>query len=76
MSPEPYPAIENAIEHYRVDEILISTLRGEQSKWLEQGLIEKVEALTDKPLEHIESGTERAVQPQPVMAGAAEGGGE
>ena len=76
MSPEPYRAIENAIEHYRVDEILISTLRGEQSKWLEQGLIEKVEALTDKPLEHIESGTERAVQPQPAMAGAAEGGGE
>jgi hypothetical protein len=76
MSPEPYRAIENAIEHYRVDEILISTLRGEQSKWLEQGLIEKVQALTDKPLEHIESGTERAVQPQAAMAGAAEGDGE
>ena len=44
MSPEPYPAIENAIEHYRIDDILISTLKGEQSKWLEEGLIEKVEA--------------------------------
>jgi hypothetical protein len=75
MSPDPYHAIENAIEHYRVDEILISTLRGEQSKWLREGLLEKVQALTDKPLEHIESGTERAVQPKPAMAGAAEGGG-
>jgi hypothetical protein len=76
MSPDPHHAIENAIEHYRVDEILISTLRGEQSKWLQEGLLEKVQALTDKPLEHVESGTERAVQPQPAMAGAAEGGGE
>jgi hypothetical protein len=72
MSPEPYPAIENAIEHYRIDEILISTLRGEQSKWLEAGLIEKVQGLTDKPLEHIESGTERATpsQGEPSDAGA------
>jgi hypothetical protein len=56
MSPEPYPAIENAIEHYRIDDILISTLEGRQSKWLEEGLIEKVQHLTDKPLEHVESG--------------------
>ena len=28
MSPEPFPAIQNAIEHYRIDEILISTLAG------------------------------------------------
>ncbi|HKH22675.1 MAG TPA: hypothetical protein VKA88_03560 [Solirubrobacterales bacterium] len=74
MSPDPYQAIENAIEHYRVDDILISTLRGEQSKWLEEGLIERVQALTDKPLEHIESGTERAAstyEPEPVGAGEA-----
>ena len=60
MSPEPFSAIQNAIEHYRIDDILISTLRGEQSKWLEEGLIEKVQALTDKPVEHLESGTEQA----------------
>jgi hypothetical protein len=60
MSPDPYQAIKNAIEHYRIDEILISTLRGEQSKWLQEGLLEKVQALTDKPLEHVESGTEPA----------------
>jgi hypothetical protein len=57
MSPEPYPAIENAIEHYRIDDILISTLQGQQSKWLQEGLIERVQHLTDKPLEHVESGT-------------------
>jgi hypothetical protein len=73
MSPDPYHAIENAIEHYRVDDILISTLRGEQSKWLEEGLIEKVQHLTDKPVEHIESGTERAASSrEPAAVGAGE----
>jgi hypothetical protein len=74
MSPEPYHAIENAIEHYRIDEILVSTLKGEQSKWLEQGLIEKVQHLSDLPLEHIESGTEpfsAAEEPATVGAGKA-----
>jgi hypothetical protein len=74
MSPEPYFAIENAIEHYRIDDILISTLKGEQSKWLEEGLIEKVEGITDKPVEHIESSTEpykAAARPEPVGAGEA-----
>jgi hypothetical protein len=72
MSPEPFHAIENAIEHYRIDEILISTLKGEQSKWLEEGLIERVQHLTDLPIEHVECGTEPARAP--AMAGAPEGG--
>ena len=58
MSPAPLAAIQNAIEHYRVDEILISTLRGEQSKWLEEGLIDQVRELTEKPIEHVESSEE------------------
>jgi len=41
-----------------VDEILISTLAGEQSKWLQEGLIDDVRGLTDKPVEHIEAGRE------------------
>jgi hypothetical protein len=67
MSPDPLSAIENAIEHYRIDDILISTLRGEQSKWLEEGLLEKVGELTDKPVEHVESGTSPA-QPAATTA--------
>jgi hypothetical protein len=74
MSPEPFPAIQNAIEHYRIDDSLISTLRGEQSKWLEEGLIEKVETHTDKPVEHVESSTEpyRAPAAEPAAVGAGE----
>jgi hypothetical protein len=62
MSPAPLAAVQNAIEHYRIDEILISTLAGEQSKWLEEGLIDNVRAITDKPVEHVESGEEPAVE--------------
>jgi len=72
MSPDPFHAVVNAVEHYRIDEILISTLRGEQSKWLQEGLLEKVENHTDIPVEHVESGTERATPSQgpPSDAGA------
>ena len=77
MSPDPFHAIKNAIEHYRIDDILISTLKGEQSVWLQEGLIEKVQAITDLPVEHVESGTARATPSRPpvaVGAGAGEAG--
>src|SRR5213076_273820 len=57
MSPAPFAAVRNAIEHYRVDEILISTLAGERSKWVAEGLIDKVRGITDKRVEHFEAGT-------------------
>jgi len=56
MSPEPFAAVRNAIEHYRVDDIVISTFKGRKSAWLEGGLIEKVNDLTDRPVEHVEVG--------------------
>jgi hypothetical protein len=56
MSPEPKAAIANAIEHYRVDEILISTLRGEKSTWIAEGLIDYVKDLSPKPVQHVQSG--------------------
>jgi hypothetical protein len=74
MSPAPLPAIENAIEHYRIDDILISTFAGEQSKWLEEGVIDKVRAMTDKPVEHLEAGKGGAkAKREPAAAGAGKG---
>ncbi|MGH2923268.1 MAG: hypothetical protein ACRDKH_04480 [Solirubrobacterales bacterium] len=60
MSPDPFHAIQNAIEHYRLDEILISTLAGAKSVWLEEGLIDRVKEITEKPVEHVESSPGRA----------------
>ena len=73
MSPDPFHAIENAIEHYRLDEILISTLEGEKSVWLEQGLIDRVKEITEMPIEHVEGGASRA--PAKAKAAAPSGGG-
>ena len=51
--PDPFTAIQNALQFYAVDEILISTFEGERSGWLRANLIERIKAATSKPVEHI-----------------------
>ena len=75
MSPEPFAAVQNAIEHYRIDDILISTFAGESSKWLEEGLVERVREFTDKPVEHVEVGREGAKRSTEPVGAASEGSG-
>ncbi len=70
MSPDPFLAVRNAIEHYRIDEVLISTFAGESSQWLEDDLIGRVREITEKPVEHIEVGR----PPAAVAAAVAESG--
>ncbi len=70
MSPDPFQAVKNAIEHYRIDEVLISTFAGESSQWLEDDLIGRVREITEKQVEHIEVGRPAAA----VAAAVAEGG--
>lgn len=69
-SADPFEAVRNAIEHYKIDEILISTFAGQQSRWLESDLVGRVREITDKPVSHVEVG--RA--PAAVAAAVAEGG--
>jgi hypothetical protein len=69
MSPDPFQAVKNAIEHYRIDEVLISTFAGEGSRWLEEDLIGRVREITEKQVEHIEVG-----RPASVVAAAVAGG--
>ena len=58
--PDPYTAIQNALQFYRVDEIVISTLPETRSGWLRMDLIERVRASTDRPVEHVISEREEA----------------
>jgi hypothetical protein len=69
MSPDPFLAVKNGIEHYRIDDILISTFAGERSQWLEDNLIGRVRDITDKSVEHIEVGRPATA----VVAAVAEG---
>jgi hypothetical protein len=71
MSPDPFVAVRNAIEHYRIDEVLISTYAGETSRWLEEDLIGRTREITDKQVEHIEIG-----RPAAAVAAAVADGGE
>jgi hypothetical protein len=52
--PDPYTATMNALELFRVDDIVISTLPGERSGWLRSDLIERVRHATSAQVEHVE----------------------
>jgi hypothetical protein len=67
---DPFDAVRNAIEHHRVDEILISTFAGEQSRWLQSDLIGRVREITDKPVTHVESGRTSAALAATVAEGS------
>jgi hypothetical protein len=70
MSPDPFQAVKNAIEHFSINEVLISTFAGEDSKWLDEDLIGRTREITDKPVEHVEVGRPAAA----VAAAVAESG--
>jgi hypothetical protein len=53
--PDPYTAIVNALELFRVDDVVISTLPGERSGWLRANLIERVRQSTGAKVEHVEA---------------------
>jgi hypothetical protein len=52
--PDPYTAAANALELFRVDDIVISTLPDQRSGWLRANLIERVRHVTSAPVEHVE----------------------
>jgi hypothetical protein len=51
--PDPYTAAINALELFRVDDVIISTLPGERSGWLRSNLIERVQSATPARVEHV-----------------------
>jgi hypothetical protein len=51
--PDPYTAAINALELFRVDDVVISTLPGERSGWLRANLIERVRGATSAKVEHM-----------------------
>jgi hypothetical protein len=51
--PDPYTAVMNALELFRVDDIVISTLPGERSGWLRSDLVGRVRGATTTAVEHV-----------------------
>ncbi|HEU4974931.1 MAG TPA: hypothetical protein VFT50_07540 [Baekduia sp.] len=53
--PDPYTATMNALQLFRVDDIVISTLPATRSGWLRADLIERVRKASGKDVEHVEA---------------------
>jgi hypothetical protein len=51
--PDPYTATMNALQYFRVDDIVISTLAETKSGWMRSDLIERVRRASNKPVEHV-----------------------
>src|ERR671918_478091 len=53
VHPDPYTAIQNALQFYAPDDNVISTFPETRSGWLRSDLIGRVQTSTGKPVEHV-----------------------
>jgi hypothetical protein len=51
--PDPYTAVMNALQSFRVDDIIISTFAETKSGWLRADLIDRVRRVSGKPVDHV-----------------------
>jgi hypothetical protein len=51
--PDPFTAIMNALQYFRVDDIVISTFPETKSGWMRSDLVERVRRASGKPVEHV-----------------------
>lgn len=51
--PDPYTAATDAVSHYGIDEIILSTHPRTSSGWLRRDLPERIENGTGKPVKHV-----------------------
>ncbi len=64
--PDPYTATINALDLFRVDEVVISTLPDERSGWLRSNLVERVAHTTSAKVEHVVVDPQGAPAPAPA----------
>ncbi|MGH2928439.1 MAG: hypothetical protein ACRDL8_09570 [Solirubrobacteraceae bacterium] len=60
--PDPYTAVMNALQYFRVDDVVVSTFAETRSGWLRADLIQRVRNATGREVEHV-------VHRDPVRAG-------
>jgi hypothetical protein len=51
--PDPFAATMNALQFFRVDDVVISTLPETRSGWMRADLIERVRKASGKPVDHV-----------------------
>jgi hypothetical protein len=60
VHPDPFTAVQNALQFYPADEIVISTFPETRSGWLRNDLVKRVQATTSKPVHHVVVEEEKA----------------
>src|SRR3954468_9741227 len=68
VHPDPFTAIQNAVQWYPVDDIIISTFEPERSGWLRADLVGRVRSATGKPVEHVVAGQTQSTNAQEGQA--------
>jgi hypothetical protein len=68
--PDPYVATMNALQFFRIDDIVISTLPETRSRWLRADLVERVRRATNCPVQHIAAAPARAGAEAPTPTAA------
>ncbi len=53
--PDPYTAAMNAMQFFRISEVVISTLPEGSSRWIADKLVDRVRSAANVPVEHIEA---------------------
>jgi hypothetical protein len=53
VHPDPFTAVQNALQFYPADEIVISTFPATRSGWLRNDLVQRVKGTTSKPVYHV-----------------------
>ena len=51
--PDPFTAVMNALQFFRVDDIIISTFPDTRSGWMRADLISRIRNASGKPVEHV-----------------------
>jgi hypothetical protein len=60
--PDPFTAASQAVQDERIDELIVSTFKGEDtSKWLRGDLVNRLRKQTGLPVDHVEVEREEAV---------------
>jgi hypothetical protein len=67
--PDPFTATMNALELFRADDVVISTLPNERSGWMRANLIERIRGASAVPVEHVVVDIDETATAAPAAAG-------
>jgi hypothetical protein len=69
METDPLTSVQNALQYHPADEIIVSTFRGQRSRWQRMDLVERISRATGRRVEHIVVDPAEHEQPAGLAAG-------